>query len=241
MGKIKIKDIKLLFELGGKVHEEEISLKKAVDIAVEKGINETSAKLYIYNYSNMVNGKILGQNMNKDAVLYYLDNLLKTKGEEVLQNALYSLLLHVDRYDNVHHMNLKGLKVILNEYEDKYGLYYDNNFGEEFEVSELTEGTVRSVRINIYERNGIARSECIKHHGCKCAVCGFDFEEIYGKLGSGFIHVHHLTELSEIKETYTVDPINDLRPICPNCHAMVHKKKPAYTIEELKSIIKEQK
>jgi len=43
--------------------------------------------------------------------------------------------------------------------------------------------------------------------------------------------------LEDIKDEYEVDPINDLRPVCPNCHAMLHRKKPPLTIEELETII----
>ncbi len=36
-------------------------------------------------------------------------------------------------------------------------------------------------------------------------------------MGEGFIHVHHLKPLSEVGYEYRVDPIRDLRPVCPNC------------------------
>lgn len=89
--------------------------------------------------------------------------------------------------------------------------------------------------VNSYERNPIARKKCIEHYGAKCAVpnCSFDFEELYGGIGKGFIHVHHLTQLSDIGQGYEVDPVKDLRPVCPNCHAMLHQKNPPYTINEL--------
>lgn len=98
----------------------------------------------------------------------------------------------------------------------------------------LFEGIPKTVQVNSYERNQIARAKCIEHHGLQCVVCGFDFEKRYGEIGKGFIHVHHLTQLSEIRQGYEVDPINDLNPVCPNCHAMLHKKNPPYTIDELK-------
>jgi len=101
----------------------------------------------------------------------------------------------------------------------------------------LIEGAKKQVVVNAYERNPKARQECIEYYGTKCFICGFDFEEKYGEIGKGFIHVHHLKQLSEINEEYKVDPIKDLRPLCPNCHAMVHKKTPAYSIEEIKEFI----
>jgi hypothetical protein len=101
----------------------------------------------------------------------------------------------------------------------------------------LIEGSLRQIIVNAYERNPKARSICIEHHGLNCKVCGFGFEDIYGAAGAGFIHVHHIIPLTEIKTTYEVDPLNDLVPVCPNCHAMLHRFNPILTIEQLKNII----
>lgn len=100
-----------------------------------------------------------------------------------------------------------------------------------------TEGTKRSRLVTTYERNPKAREECLRHHGTTCQVCGFIFEKLYGQVGKGFIHVHHAVPVSEIQQEYEVDPANDLFPVCPNCHAMLHKRTPPYTIAELKEII----
>ena len=100
------------------------------------------------------------------------------------------------------------------------------------------EGTATQVTQTRYERNPFAREQCLKYYGYKCSVCEFDFESYYGELGSNFIHVHHLTQIAVVKKEYSVDPIKDLRPVCPNCHAMLHRKNPPLAIEELKSRIK---
>ncbi|MDB9470225.1 hypothetical protein PN480_18680 [Dolichospermum circinale CS-1225] len=42
-------------------------------------------------------------------------------------------------------------------------------------------------------------------------------------------------------EEYEVDPIKDLRPVCPNCHAMIHRRLPPLSIDEIKSIISSEK
>jgi 5-methylcytosine-specific restriction protein A len=68
-------------------------------------------------------------------------------------------------------------------------------------------------------------------------VCEFDFETFYKALGQGFIHIHHSVPLSTIGKSYIVDPIKDLRPVYPNCHAILHEREPPYTIEELRDII----
>jgi len=96
------------------------------------------------------------------------------------------------------------------------------------------EGASKLVSVNTYERNAEARAKCIKHYGYKCAVCSFDFENFYGSIGKNYIHVHHIVPLSAIKKEYQLDPIKDLIPVCPNCHAIIHRTQPALTIEQLK-------
>jgi 5-methylcytosine-specific restriction protein A len=109
---------------------------------------------------------------------------------------------------------------------------------EEIDEEEThVEGAATTVLVNRYERDSKARAKCIKHHGCKCQICGFDFEAVYGPIGEGYIHVHHVVLISSIGEAYVVDPVNDLKPVCPNCHAMLHRRTPPYSIEELGIIL----
>lgn len=50
------------------------------------------------------------------------------------------------------------------------------------------------------------------------------------------VPVHHIKALSEINDLYEVDPIKDLRPVCPNFHLVLHSKidGDTYDIDELK-------
>ncbi|KLI82901.1 restriction endonuclease [Vibrio parahaemolyticus] len=113
-----------------------------------------------------------------------------------------------------------------------------HDFPDEIDESTtISEGAKKTVTVNKYERNRAARTLCIEKYGVSCFVCDFNFEEKYGSLGAGFIHVHHLKPLGEIGEEYQLDPVRDLRPVCPNCHAMLHRHKPAIPIEELKEKI----
>jgi 5-methylcytosine-specific restriction protein A len=99
------------------------------------------------------------------------------------------------------------------------------------------EGAVTKVAVNKYERNSKARDICIKEYGYICSICGVNLEEIYGELGKEFIHVHHTVPLNVIGEEYEINPVNDLRPVCPNCHSIIHRRNPAYSIEEIKKYL----
>ena len=102
-----------------------------------------------------------------------------------------------------------------------------------------TEGAPNQVTLTKYERNPFARKRCIEHHGLSCVVCGFNFEKNYGEIGKEFIHVHHLLPVATVGKTYEIDAIKDLRPVCPNCHSMIHKNKTALTINEITEILKQ--
>ena len=97
------------------------------------------------------------------------------------------------------------------------------------------EGAMRRVTVNAYERDPRARAACLSHYGPSCSICGFDFMIEFGENTRG-IHVHHLRPLAEIREGYIVDPVADLRPVCPNCHAVIHSQSPALTINQVRKL-----
>jgi len=100
------------------------------------------------------------------------------------------------------------------------------------------EGKSKDIIQTRYERNPEARKRCLTHYGYSCKVCSFNFESHFGEVGKGFIHVHHINQISEIGREYEIDPIKDLIPVCPNCHSMIHSKRPAFTIDEINEIRK---
>lgn len=103
------------------------------------------------------------------------------------------------------------------------------------------EGSVSTISVNAYERNAAAREKCILHYGCMCSACNVIMADVYGELAQGHVHVHHLKQLSDINKEYQVDPIQDLRPVCPNCHAIIHLSNPPKTIDEVKALIAQQR
>jgi 5-methylcytosine-specific restriction enzyme A len=105
------------------------------------------------------------------------------------------------------------------------------------ELQGEAEGAAQQVLVTRYERSHINRAACIEIHGIRCKVCGFDFAAVYGQIGEGFIEVHHIEPVSGILPGTIVDPAKDLAPVCPNCHAMLHRRKPPYSIDELRSML----
>lgn len=117
---------------------------------------------------------------------------------------------------------------------------YDTKCENMSEVSlAYVEGNVFVSHCIGYERNRDARKVCLEHYGYKCSVCGFDFEKEYGSLGHEFIEVHHIVPVSFVGKQYILNPINDLRPLCSNCHSMIHRSSSVLTIDELKQMRKE--
>jgi len=64
------------------------------------------------------------------------------------------------------------------------------------------------------------------------------FEERYGEIGKGFIHVHHKRALAALGKHYRLNAVQDLVPVCPNCHAMLHKREPPCDVEQLRAILR---
>ena len=126
------------------------------------------------------------------------------------------------------------------DYDDIQAVYEDADPLETKIIEPSSEGRRIVTYTTKYERSKKNREAAIRAHGTKCMVCGFDFEKVYGKLGKGFIEVHHVKPLYENEEETIPDPVTDLVCLCPNCHRMIHRpKNRVLTVEELREIISE--
>lgn len=159
----------------------------------------------------------------------------RAKYEESLEGRFIRLkLIEEFESDKMHLKNLlrnglngapqgpQKLSETLNFYLLDPGTHY-NLYPEVIKDDKLYEGIKEQVIVNRYERNSKARQICINYYGYNCKVCDLNFEKKYGDIGKEFIHVHHIVPLEKIGKEYKIDPIKDLRPVCPNCHAMIHR------------------
>jgi 5-methylcytosine-specific restriction protein A len=184
----------------------------------------------------MMDGQKFTRTNNAETTKYYLENISKDYGKTRLANALSALEQHIDYYEDLQNTTMHKIRKIFEEFKSKIDFISEIIYPDEVSAN-LTEGSKKEVAVNAYERNPIARKKCLEYYGFNCSVCDLNFEKAYGIIGKDFIHVHHLEQLSDIKKEYTVDPIKDLRPVCPNCHAMLHKRNPPYSIDELTTTV----
>ena len=98
------------------------------------------------------------------------------------------------------------------------------------------DGNISIKKQKYYERKIENRLICLNTKGYNCYVCGFNFNKKFGELGKEFIHVHHVLPASKINSDF--NPLEDLIPVCPNCHSMLHKEDPPIDPDLLRSIIK---
>ncbi|MEU6652737.1 HNH endonuclease [Streptomyces sp. NPDC046900] len=111
---------------------------------------------------------------------------------------------------------------------------------EEFDDFSAPEGRLLLRRHRARERNKGLRKKKIdsvlrKGGSLACEACGFDFEEVYGERGAGYVECHHVVPLHEAGEGKT--RLSDLALICANCHRIIHRRAPWPTPAELKAAI----
>ncbi|WP_207781237.1 HNH endonuclease [Cupriavidus alkaliphilus] len=199
-------------------------------------MSESTALISANSARHLLRGERYRRTLNGALTRGLLERIHRETGEAGLKLALTGLAAHIAYFEETvsptpQQRALHAEFTALIRAEDPSAIPQEVTNDE----ASYPEGSVEQVLVNKYERNRAAREACIAAHGSTCAVCSFNFEAVYGELGKGFIHVHHLVEISSIGTEYSVNPVADMRPVCPNCHAMLHKERPALSVEALKA------
>lgn len=212
----------------------------------EVGMNCASDSLVLFQFGNEIvaSAIIKGTHKYSDPVEgiykgsfeFFIDSIKVF--EPIDFEELSVLAPQITRFSQVKQkIDWDNLEKINHLISQKQGPLYPDDIHEQ-EDKAFFEGAKKQVTVNAYERNPAARRECIKEHGCKCAICGFDFGAFYGEHFYGKIHVHHINPLHLVQKEYELNPKTDLVPVCPNCHMVLHAKESGvYSIEEVKAMI----
>ena len=107
---------------------------------------------------------------------------------------------------------------------------------------EFSEGQRLKREVFFFSRNPRLAAAAKAYHGLRCMACRFDFATTYGDLGDGYIECHHLNPLSERADSdwpkELVTSIEQVAVLCANCHRMIHRRRPALSIEDLRDLIR---
>ncbi|USX08236.1 HNH endonuclease [Paraburkholderia fungorum] len=231
-----------MYETAKRVHEGAMATARAIDLLERSGVSRARAADCIQNYRRMRRGERYTRTLTGATTAHFLDRLGVDFPEDGLEKGLAALWAHIEYLEPIRRGACRQERELHEQFSSRLPvvaapIYPDEVLPPETDDRKFLEGATRQVLINQYERDPRARSACIRHWGTACYVCGFDFQKAYGDMGRGFIHVHHLTDIASIGAQYEVDPRADLRPVCPNCHAMLHTRRPAMNIDELKSML----
>lgn len=79
------------------------------------------------------------------------------------------------------------------------------------------------------------RRLALKRHGASCSACGLKFLKRYDGLKTDCIELHHVSPLSRGQRMSTV---NDLVPLCPNCHRVAHSTEPPLPVSAIRQMLK---
>lgn len=208
--------------------------KYAADMLKDLQCVKNEKKAIFLNYielckNNNAKVKILVNHQNRNM---YEKDVWQEKWKDFKLRITKIISIELENKD-IRHLVLKWIDIVVGMMLSLLHIeIYDN------EEKGYLEGGVQKILVDRYERNPINRELCLETYGCSCQICGFDFEKMYGEIGRGFIHIHHIEKISYHKDKYYINPIKDLIPVCPNCHAMMHRVDPPLEPKKLSYIIK---
>jgi hypothetical protein len=166
--------------------------------------------------------------------------LITEKGKSYLEEnrEIIEYLLSNDfNYDDVRKSFVKVSKALG---EKKKILIYDENLI-------ITEGIKRNSNVSLYKRSRLLRDFALKHYlkknHIRCSACTFDFYDFYGFIGKDYIEIHHLKPVfqydDEDKNVFLERALNNLAPVCSNCHRIIHRnRQQPLSLEIISSYVK---
>jgi predicted HNH restriction endonuclease len=228
--KIPNERVPLAYQISKDVYEGKITQNEAKKILVgDNEMNPNSASDYIYNFKNMLKGKIFTRTLNAFSMNYFLENILSDYGLESLKKALVAFNLHIPYYEKQRNTTMHGMREIYDRFLKKTNLQFDeieqsqiikslleNNSDREKIITSLKNLTPKSskkVTINSisYKRNNhtVAKIKILRKF--ECQICGIKIKK---EDGSYYIEAAHI---SPKKENGPETPDNILI-LCPNHH-----------------------
>ena len=106
-------------------------------------------------------------------------------------------------------------------------------------------GVIEMTKRHVRQRSRELRDAAIEHYTkngyIECSACSFEFSRAYGPAGKKYIEIHHLTPICEYEGNVKLDlarAIENVAPLCANCHRVVHLHNPILAVEEVRNSLR---
>ena len=111
----------------------------------------------------------------------------------------------------------------------------------------ISEGRIEMVKKYAKKRSKALRDAAVKYYTrnghIECCACSLEFSSHYGAIGKNYIEIHHLNPICEYDGEVRLDldeAIRELRPLCANCHRVVHLHNPILSIQAVQDALQAQ-
>ena len=107
----------------------------------------------------------------------------------------------------------------------------------------VREGQLMTRSVEYRTRSRELRNTAVEYYSesgrIRCLACYFEFARAYQAIGEGVIQIHHIKPVSFMRgePLSREDALANVRPLCANCHQMVHTKTPPIPICDLRSMV----
>ena len=105
-------------------------------------------------------------------------------------------------------------------------------------VEQVDEQAISASDVSETDYKEKLKKECLEYYGAICDLCGFDFGYTYGEAYESCIDVHNHKQVEGEEILETTHPIEDLIPVCHNCHHVIHRTIPPISVEDMRKMVK---
>ncbi len=211
---------------------EHIMKPTGLDAAILKNRNDTYFSQKVRNLKSHNSLEKIGYATYDDG-LFTITNIGSEFVKKNIQNVEYLLNDNFEYRDIRHNLGkiYKGRNSEVISYDELV-----SEGGTDLAITKRTKRSqkLRQIAIEHFSHNGTIFCDC----------CGFEFKSFYGNIyGKPCIEIHHLKPIVQyagisIKQTID-DALNNLIPVCPNCHRVIHKNNITITkIPDFKEYLK---
>lgn len=225
-------------EVASRVYGGDLTSRKGAELLADNyGLNITSAGDFIYDYKQMMQGKLFQRAMSAPAMEYFLSEIQRVHGDGALNNAIESVSLHIEYFENHYDTNMHKMRAVVEAAKTKLsdGLSLSRhllNFEASIDQSKSDSSAERFARLErapkkpkrirvyteIFVRNPDVVVEVLIRANGKCETCGGKAPFNRKKDGTPYLEVHHKVKLADGGD----DCVHNAIALCPNCHREQH-------------------